>query len=116
MTRPIRKIVPPSRFADDSDDELTPHHGANTSLSVASATSSPLPQSSPPQTDMEDALSLTADPSQTQSSSKCPSHTIQASVSLDSVIVVSPTTSDGASPAIPIPKTKKLKTSLTSGD
>ncbi|KAF8265905.1 hypothetical protein EI94DRAFT_1702134 [Lactarius quietus] len=47
---------------------------------------------------------------------KASSHTIQALVSLESVIVISPTTSDGAPPAIPLPKTKKLKTSLTLGD
>ena len=124
MTRPARRIVPPSRYINDDELEPTPHHRVvttATSLSTAStstpagpaeSTSSPSPVSSPPpQTDTED--SLTARPSQTRSSSKRPSHAIQASASLDSVIVISPTTSDDAST---VPKTKKPKTSLTSGD
>ena len=81
----------------------------STPAGPAESTSSPSPVSSPPpQTDTED--SLTAHPSQTWSSSK---HPIQGSASLDSVIIISPTTSDDASTA---PKTKKPKTSLTSGD
>lgn len=117
MSRPARKIVPPARYADNL--ELTSHSRAIASVSAASTApelaSSPLPGSSPPpQTDTEDTLSLAADSSQARSSSKRPSHAIQASLSVNSVIVVSPTTSDDAPPTAP--KTKKPKTSLTSGN
>ncbi|KAF8260751.1 hypothetical protein EI94DRAFT_1811296 [Lactarius quietus] len=82
-------------------------------------TSSPLPMSSPPpQTDTEDTLSFAADSSQAQSSSKhtlTPSHTVQASLSLDSIIVLSSSTTDGApytgDTVGTAPKSKKPKNS-----
>ena len=88
-------------------------------LTAPDLVSSPLPASSPPpQTDMEDDSSF-ADHSQAWGSPKWPSSALQESSSLDSIIILSLTTSDGAphtSDINPAPKAKKSKTLLTSGD
>ena len=120
MSQPAHKIIPPSWFIDNAcQPELSSHHRDPASMFASSttpdATSSPLPESStPPQTDTEDTLSIAADPSQAQSSIKHPSQTTQSSLSLDSVIIISPMTSDGpdGSPNT-APQAKKSKTSLT---
>ncbi|KAF8258253.1 hypothetical protein EI94DRAFT_1708159 [Lactarius quietus] len=119
MSRPARKVVLPSRFTDNLGEvELIPLCRAIVSTPTDSApatTSSPLPVSSPPpQTDTEDASSVAADPSQARSSTKRPSQPTRSSLSLDSVIILSPTTSDGPD-GFPdtAPQAKKSKTSLT---
>jgi hypothetical protein len=115
MFRPSRKIVPPARYKE-GEPELATHHRVTPSTSVAltaaESTSSPLPNSSsPPPTDTEDTSSA-ADPSQAWSSLKRPAHSIRSSATLDSVVVISPTTSDDIPD--PAPQTKKPKMSLTS--
>jgi hypothetical protein len=119
MNCPSHKIVPPARYKENVGElEQTSHCGAIMSVSAVSTapelTSSPLCESlPPPQMDAEDASSL-ADPLQAQHSLKHPSHSIQNSLSLDSVIVLSPTTSDGAPDTVP--QSKKPKNVLTSGN
>ncbi|KAF8257417.1 hypothetical protein EI94DRAFT_1817918 [Lactarius quietus] len=119
MSRPACKIVPPSRFTDNVGEvKLTSLHRPTvpTSMSVApSITSSPLPASSPPpQTDTEDTSLVAADPSQAWSSTKHPPQTSLSLDSLDSVIIISPTTSDGPDDSPDTaPQVKKSKTSLT---
>ena len=123
MSWPSCKIIPPARYAVDNKLEPTPHPRTVVSASVAltapDLVSSPLPASSPPpQTDMEDDSSF-ADHSQAWGSPKWPSSALQESSSLDSIIILSLTTSDGAphtSDINPAPKAKKSKTLLTSGD
>ena len=120
MSQPAHKIVPPSRFNDNAcEPELSSCHRDMASMFASSTTpnaaSSPLPESSPPPpTDTENTSSIAADPAQAQSSMKRPSQTTQSSLSLDSIIIVSPTTSDGpdGSPNT-TPQAKKSKTSLT---
>ena len=119
MSRPTRKIVPPSRFNDNACvPEVSLHRRDTASMSTLSAapkvTSSPLPESSPPpQMDMEDTWSIPTDPPQARSSLKRPSQT-QSLLSVDSVIIVSPTTSDGPDGTPDTaPQAKKSKTSLT---
>jgi hypothetical protein len=81
-------------------------------LTATESTSSPLPKSSsPPLTDTEDTLSA-ADPSQAQSSLKRPAHSIRSSATLDSIVIILPTTSDDIPD--PVPQTKKPKMTLTS--
>jgi hypothetical protein len=121
-TRPPQKIVPTAKLAADNagDLELTSHRRAVVCASVAFTDpqpncSSPLPGSSPPpQTDVDDAPSPAPDSSQGQSSTKRPSQSVKSSLSLDSVIIVSPTTSDDAPDVAP--KTKKPKNSQALGD
>jgi hypothetical protein len=117
-TRPARRIIPTSKLTADNagDLELSSHRRAVASASAALTVRSPSPflpeSSSPPPTDTDDNLS------QARSSSKRPSQAIRSSLSLDSVIVVSPTTSDdGGDHALSSePKTKKAKKSAISGD
>jgi hypothetical protein len=111
--RPARKIFPASKLTADNagDLELTSHRRAVACASAAllerpvvslSRSLSPLPGSSPPPpTNTEDATDDAL--SQTRSSSKC-------SLSQDSIIVVSPTTSDVASD--PAPNSKRVKPSV----
>ncbi|KAH8979532.1 hypothetical protein EDB86DRAFT_2835865 [Lactarius hatsudake] len=120
--RPVRKIIPSAKLTADNAGnlELTSHRMAIASASVAStapqlsrtpATSSPLPESSPPPpTDTEDASSPAPHLAQARTSSKRPSYaTIK---SHDSVITVSSTTSDDTSEiALMPPKLKRPKTS-----
>lgn len=124
MTRPPRRIIPTFKLTADNagELELASHRrvvavasaSASAALTAPEPISSPLPGSSPyPQTDTEDASSPAADTSQARSSSKRPYRTAQGSLSLDSVIVLSPTSSDVPDGA---PKTKKPKASLASGD
>ena len=109
------------------DLELSTHRRAVTTASAAlagplpSSSSEPspsplraLPESSPPpQTNTDDALSVATDSFQMGRSSKQPSQAIASSPSVDSIIIVSPTTSDDLSCAH---KVKKKKTSAASGD
>ena len=120
MSQPPCKIIPPARYADYVGElELTTHHRVTTSMSAAltptMSTSSPLPGSSPPPpTDTEDtswSSSTAADPSQAQRPLKRPAHSLQSSASLDSIIIVSPTTSDDVHDTS-APQIKKPKTSL----
>ena len=120
MSQPPCKIIPPARYADYVGElELTTHHRVTTSTSAAltptMSTSSPLPGSSPPPPmDTEDTLwssPTAADPSQAQRSLKRPAHSLQSSASLNSIIIVSPTTSDDVLDTS-APQIKKPKTSL----
>ncbi|KAH9019409.1 hypothetical protein EDB84DRAFT_1566079 [Lactarius hengduanensis] len=122
--RPSRKIIPTAKLTADNagELELSSHRKAVASASAASkvpppislSTSSPLPDSSPPpQTDTDDALSLATDLSEVRSSSKRPSQAIRSSLSLDSITVLSHTTSDAGDDNTP--KSKKTKTSPASG-
>ncbi|KAH9044071.1 hypothetical protein EDB83DRAFT_2523694 [Lactarius deliciosus] len=120
--RPVRKIIPSAKLTADNAGnlELTSHCMAIASASVAltapqlsrtPATSSPLPESSPPPpTDTEDASSPAPHLAQARTSSKRPLYaTIK---SHDSVITVSSTTSDDTSEiALMPPKLKRPKTS-----
>jgi hypothetical protein len=117
MSRPQRRIIPTSKLTGDNagELELASHRKAVASAATVALTapaptfpeSSPLPESSPPpQTDTDDAMDL----SDTRSSFKRSSHTLTSSLSCDSVIVVSPTTSDADAPDA-APKAKKVKTS-----
>ena len=98
--------------ADNAGElELTTHRRAVASAAAAASTapppnfSSPLPASSPPLlTDTED----TADQLQVRGSLKQTSHTLSSTLSLDSVIILSPTTSDNTPDAAP--SSKKPKT------
>ena len=119
--RPARKIIPTAKLAADNagELELTTHRRAVASASAAAlavplpnsssplpASSPPLPASSPPpHTDTDDASDLVP----VRGSLKRPSQVLQNSLSLDSVIVLSPTTSDNAPEAVPT--AKKTKTS-----
>ena len=133
--RPARKIIPTAKLAADNagELELTTHRRAVASASAAAlavplpnsssplpasspplpasspplpASSPPLPASSPPpHTDTDDASDLVP----VRGSLKQPSQVLQNSLSLDSVIVLSPTTSDNAPEAVPT--AKKTKTS-----
>ncbi|KAF8265903.1 hypothetical protein EI94DRAFT_1803773 [Lactarius quietus] len=101
MSQPARKIVPPARFTDNAGEvELTSLCRGMVSMSASVTTSSPLPASSPPpQTDTED-----------------PTQSSLLLESLDSVIILLPTTSDepdGTSNTTP--QAKKTKTSLAPG-
>ncbi|KAH8986091.1 hypothetical protein EDB92DRAFT_1818405 [Lactarius akahatsu] len=119
--RPVRKIIPTAKLTADNagDLELMSHRIAVASASAAltapqlsrtPATSSPLPESSPPPpTDTEDASSPAPHLAQARTSSKRPS--CATTKSHDSVITVSSTTSDDASEvALVPPKFKKPKT------
>ena len=99
--------------------ELTAHHRAVASVTAALAAlplkpSSPLPESSPlPPTDTDD---VTTDSLQVQSiltSIKQCSEAMSSLLSLNSVIVLSPTTSNSG--PISTPATKKAKISQSSG-
>jgi hypothetical protein len=120
--RPQRKIFPSTKLAADNagDLELSSHRKAVASASAQlrvpsptpSAPDSPLPSlasSLPPHEGFDDDTSLAADPPQFRTISKRPSQVL-TSPSLDSVIVVSPTTSNDAHD--PAPKAKKLKRSM----
>ena len=115
MSRPPRKIVLPTRYADYvGEPELTTHRRVATSTSVAltaTTTTSPLPESSPPPPTDTEGTSMAADPSPAQRPLKCPAYSLQSSASLDSIIVVSPTTSDDVLDT-GAPQTKKPKTTL----
>ena len=125
-TCPARKIFPSAKLAADNagELELTTHCRAVASASAAALTaplpnsSSPLPaslpplpaslpplpaSSPPPHTDTDDAADLV----QVRGSLKQPSQVLQSSLSLDSVIVLSPTTSDNAPEAAPTAKKTK---------
>ena len=128
-TRPPRRIIPTAKLTADNagDLELSTHRRAVATASAALAGPSPsslsepspsplraLPESSPPpQTDTDDTSSVATDSFQTGRSSKRPSQAIASLPSVDSIIIVSPTTSDDLSRAH---KAKKKKTSATSGD
>ena len=112
-TCPARKIIPMAKLVADNagELELTTHRRAVASAAAAASTapppnfSSPLPASSPPLlTDTED----TADQLQVRGSLKQTSHTLSSTLSLDSVIILSPTTSDNTPDAAP--SSKKPKT------
>ena len=114
--QPAWQIIPTSKLTADNagDLELTSHRrvvasaaAALTAPSSSPSSVSPLPDSSPPpQTDTEDA----------SSQGQVPLKRPQAigSSSLNSVIVISPTTSDNAPNSDP--RSKKAKTSVASSD
>ena len=121
-TRPAHRIIPTSKLmADNAGDlELTFHRRAVASATAAlTAISAPssrllpvsaLPNSSLPQTDTENAstpswASLKRHPQATESSS-----------SLNSVIIVSPTTPNNAPESGPKPKKMKTSAALASSD
>jgi hypothetical protein len=126
-TRPLRKIIPTAKLTADNagDLELPSHRRA---IAIASATvlsttappsSSPLPESSPPpQSDTDNASSPATEPSSpARLLAKRPSQALTSTPSLDSIIIISPTTSDdGHAFPDPIPKAKKTKLSAASGD
>ena len=115
-TRPAQKIFPTAKLTADNagELELTTHRRAIVSASAALAASaapqpplsslSPLPESlPPPPTDTDDAANLVPD----RGSLKQPAQHLRSSLSLDSVIVLSPTTSDNApDPVLTAKKTK----------
>ena len=133
--RPAQKIIPTAKLAADNTGELelTSHCRAVASASAAAlavplpnflsplpvsspslpvslpslpAFSPPLPASSPPpHTDTDNAADLVP----VRGSLKQPSQVFQSSLSLDSVIILLPTTSDNAPEAVPT--AKKMKTS-----
>jgi hypothetical protein len=125
MARPLRKIIPSSKLTADNvgELELTSHRRAIASTALiapaSELASTPLPESSPPPpTDTEDASSITADSSQAQRALKRPSQSSlsldRSTFSFDSVIVISPTTTDDAPDTAP--KAKKAKPTLAPGD
>ena len=126
-TCPAQKIFPSAKLAADNvgELELTTHRRAVVSASAAALTaplpnsSSPLPVSSPPlpaslpplpaslpppHTDTDDAADLV----QVRGLLKQPSQVLQSSLSLDSVIILLPITSDNAPEAVST--AKKMKT------
>ena len=121
--RPTRRIIPTSKLTADNagDLELTFHRrvvasatAALTAPSSNPSSVSPLPDSSPPpQTDTDDVELVATDSCHTRSSSKRPSQSIADTPSVESIVIISPTTSDDPSHA---PKPKKTKTSMASGD
>ena len=125
---PARKIIPTAKLAADNagELELTTHRRAVASASAAALavplpnSSSPLPASSPPLPASSPPLPASSPPPHTDTDDasdlvpvrgllKQPSQVLQNSLSLDSVIVLSPTTSDNAPEAVPT--AKKTKTS-----
>ena len=119
--RPARKIFPTAKLTAENagDLELTAHRRAVASASAALTapppkSSSPLPESSPPPpTDTDDATTDSLQVQSLQTSTKRRSEAMSSSLSLDSIIVISPTTSDGG--PISTPPTKKAKISASSG-
>ena len=121
--RPTRKIYPTAKLTADNagDLELTTHRRAVASASAALTAPpqappsylSPLPESSPPPpTDTDEATDF-LQVQAVQTLSKRRSDVMSSTLSLESVIIVSPTTSDGD--AIEAPVSKKAKTSPSSG-
>ena len=121
-TRPARRIFPTAKLTADNagDLELTTHRRAVAFASAAltapphpPSCSSPLPESlPPPPTDTDEATdSFQVQTSQTLSKRR--SEAMSSTLSLDSIILVSPTTSDD--PPVNAPMSKRMKTSPLSG-
>ena len=119
-TRPAQRVFPTTKLTANNTGELelATHHRAVASASVASTrplphSSSPLPESSPPpQTDTKDAANTSQLRGLLKQSSQALS-TVSSLLSLDSIIILSPTTSDNPHEAGPT--SKKTKTLLASG-
>jgi len=124
--RPARKIFPTAKLTADNagELELTSHRRAIASATAALTLStlpknlSPIPRypslppsSSPPPTDTDDAYDTAADSLQVPRPAKRPLQATSRSLSSDSVIDLSSSTSDVADT---VPAAKRTKTSLAS--